>query len=112
MAPKTSDAVSCDEAPYFKWNRTSFDALLQMYHIRPEWHPIMPSEKDIAFPLKNGKITLFAEFFKFCNFRLPITSFCKSLLDEYAMHISQMHPLGLAKLRYFEYACLSLGFLP
>ncbi|MFS7888882.1 hypothetical protein Hanom_Chr00s000002g01600281 [Helianthus anomalus] len=34
------------------------------------------------------------------------------MLDEYAVHLSQMHPLGLAKLRHFEYACLSLGFLP
>ncbi|MFS8003329.1 hypothetical protein Hanom_Chr13g01212731 [Helianthus anomalus] len=33
------------------------------------------------------------------------------MLDEYAVHISQMHPLGLAKLRHFEYACLSAGFL-
>ncbi|MFS7913164.1 hypothetical protein Hanom_Chr02g00138621 [Helianthus anomalus] len=46
-----------------------------------------------------------------CNFRLPITNFCKSMFDEYAVHISQMHPLSLAKLRHFEYACLSLGFL-
>ncbi|MFS7965029.1 hypothetical protein Hanom_Chr08g00757301 [Helianthus anomalus] len=72
----------------------------------------MPSERDTAFPLKNGKITLFAEFFKFCNFRLPITTFCKSMLDKYVVHISQMYPLGLAKLRHFEYACLGLGFLP
>ncbi|KAF5804463.1 hypothetical protein HanRHA438_Chr05g0206751 [Helianthus annuus] len=72
----------------------------------------MPSEREIAFPLKDDKITLFAEFFRFCNFLLPITIFCKSMLDEYAVYISQMHPLGLAKLRHFEYACLSLGFLP
>ncbi|MFS7944995.1 hypothetical protein Hanom_Chr06g00518731 [Helianthus anomalus] len=58
----------------------------------------MPSERDTAFPLRDGQITLFVEFFKFCNFRLPITKFCKSMLDEYAVHISQMHPLGLAKL--------------
>ncbi|MFS7987394.1 hypothetical protein Hanom_Chr11g01022161 [Helianthus anomalus] len=107
MAPKTSDTASRDEALYFKWNRTSFDALLQTYHIRSEWHPVMHSEKETAFLLKDGKITLFVEFFKFCNFQLLITIFCKSLLDEYTVH-----PLGLAKLRHFEYTCLSLGFLP
>ncbi|MFS7936073.1 hypothetical protein Hanom_Chr05g00411121 [Helianthus anomalus] len=69
-------------------------------------------ENDTAFPLKDDQVTLFAYFFKFYNFRLPITKFCKSMLDEYAVHISQMHPLGLAKLRHFEYFCLSLGFLP
>ncbi|MFS7959035.1 hypothetical protein Hanom_Chr08g00685921 [Helianthus anomalus] len=34
------------------------------------------------------------------------------MLNEYVVHISQMHPLGLAKFCHFEYACLSLGFLP
>ncbi|MFS7990661.1 hypothetical protein Hanom_Chr11g01061531 [Helianthus anomalus] len=43
---------------------------------------------------------------------LRLRVFYKSMLDEYTVHISQMHPLGLAKLRHFEYACLSLGFLP
>ncbi|MFS7990384.1 hypothetical protein Hanom_Chr11g01058261 [Helianthus anomalus] len=85
---------------------------MKNYGIRPEWHPVMPSEKDVVFLLRNGQITLFADFFKFCNFRLPITQFCKEMLDEYIVHISQMHPLGLAKLRHFEYASLSLGFLP
>ncbi|MFS8008469.1 hypothetical protein Hanom_Chr14g01273131 [Helianthus anomalus] len=63
-------------------------------------------------PLRDGQITLFADFLKFCNFWLPITKFCKSMLDEYVVHISQTHPLCLAKLHHFEYACLSLGFLP
>ncbi|MFS7898754.1 hypothetical protein Hanom_Chr05g00429801 [Helianthus anomalus] len=38
--------------------------------------------------------------------------FYKSMLDEYVVHISQMHPLGVVKLRHFKYACLSLGCLP
>ncbi|MFS7984606.1 hypothetical protein Hanom_Chr11g00988431 [Helianthus anomalus] len=69
-------------------------------------------EEGYCLPLKDGKITLFEDFFKLCKFRLPITKFCKSILDEYAVHISQMHPLGLAKDRHFEYFCLCLGFLP
>ncbi|MFS7905310.1 hypothetical protein Hanom_Chr01g00046171 [Helianthus anomalus] len=95
MTPKTS---SRDETIYFKWNKTSFELLLQTYCIKPERHLVMSSERDIAFPMKDDKIILFADFFKFFNFRLPITAFCKSMLDEY--------------LRHFEYACLSLGFLP
>ncbi|MFS7959034.1 hypothetical protein Hanom_Chr08g00685911 [Helianthus anomalus] len=75
QAPKTAESMFHDEALYFKWNKTSFDMLLQMYCIRSEWHPVMPSERDTAFPLKNGKITMFAEFFKFYNFRLLTTTF-------------------------------------
>ncbi|MFS8007770.1 hypothetical protein Hanom_Chr14g01264951 [Helianthus anomalus] len=51
-------------------------------------------------------------FFKFCNFRLPITKFCKSVLDEYPIHISQLHPLGLVKLLHFEFSCIALGHIP
>ncbi|MFS7973646.1 hypothetical protein Hanom_Chr09g00859101 [Helianthus anomalus] len=72
---------------------TSFNNLLQEYNIKPEWHPVLPSEKDTTFPLKGGKITLFSDFFKYCNFRLPITKFCKAVLDEYQIHVSQVHPI-------------------
>ncbi|MFS7898753.1 hypothetical protein Hanom_Chr05g00429791 [Helianthus anomalus] len=62
MTPKTSESMSHDEALYFKWNKTSFELLLQTFCIRPEWHPVMPSERDTAFPLMDNKITLFAFF--------------------------------------------------
>ncbi|KAF5760856.1 hypothetical protein HanXRQr2_Chr16g0758301 [Helianthus annuus] len=73
---------------------------------------MLPSEKDTAFPLKQGNQPVLVIFFKFCNFRLPITKFCKAVFDEYQIHISQVHPLGLAKLRHFEFACLGLGHIP
>ncbi|MFS7921711.1 hypothetical protein Hanom_Chr03g00240121 [Helianthus anomalus] len=90
----------------------SFNNLVQEYDIKPEWHPVLPSKKYTTFPLRQGKITLFSDFFKFCNSRLPITKFCKSVLDEYQIHISQMHPLGLVKLYHFEFACIALGHIP
>ncbi|MFS7967004.1 hypothetical protein Hanom_Chr09g00780631 [Helianthus anomalus] len=40
-----------------------------------------------------------------------MTKFCKEVFDEYAMHISQMLPLGLVNLCHFKYASLSLGYL-
>ncbi|KAJ0443712.1 hypothetical protein HanOQP8_Chr16g0624321 [Helianthus annuus] len=73
---------------------------------------MLPSEKDTAFPLKQGNQPVSVIFFKFCNFRLPITKFCKVILDEYQIHISQVHPLGLAKLLHFEFAYLGLGHIP
>ncbi|MFS7903721.1 hypothetical protein Hanom_Chr01g00027351 [Helianthus anomalus] len=54
---------------------------------------------------------MFSDFFKFCNFRLPITKFCKSVLDHYLIHISQLHPSGLVKLQQFEFACIALGHI-
>ncbi|MFS7939514.1 hypothetical protein Hanom_Chr05g00452671 [Helianthus anomalus] len=70
--------------------QVSADAL----YCKEEWNPVLPSKTDTAFPLKKGKITQFSDFFNFCNFRLPITKFCKLVLDHYPIHISQLHPLG------------------
>ncbi|MFS7963732.1 hypothetical protein Hanom_Chr08g00741821 [Helianthus anomalus] len=114
MSPKiseSSNAESSSDVLYCNWGTISFTNLLQEYDINPEWHPVFPSEKDTVLPLKQGKITLFSEFFKFCNFRHPITKFCKFVLDEYQIHISLGHPLGLAKLHHFEFACLGLGHI-
>ncbi|KAJ0650972.1 hypothetical protein HanOQP8_Chr15g0556051 [Helianthus annuus] len=116
MALKTNESSSTATAPtdilFCKWGVTSFNNLVHDYGIRAEWNPVLPSKTDTAFPLKGGKITLFSDFFKFCNFRLPITKFLKSVLDFYRIHISQIHPLGLVKLRQFEYACIALGHIP
>ncbi|MFS7904557.1 hypothetical protein Hanom_Chr01g00037501 [Helianthus anomalus] len=106
VRPRQVDALYC------KWGTISFNNLVQEYDIKLEWNPVLPSKRDAAFPLKQGKITLFSDFFKFCNFRLPITKFCKSVFDEYQIHISQMHPLGLVKLRHFEFACIARGHIP
>ncbi|KAJ0511137.1 hypothetical protein HanIR_Chr11g0548621 [Helianthus annuus] len=116
MASKTNESSSTTATPtdilFCKWGVTSFTNLVHDYGIRAEWNPVLPSKTDTAFPLKVGKITLFSDFFKFCNFRLPITKFLKSVLDFYRIHISQIHPLGLVKLRQFEYACVALGHIP
>ncbi|MFS7997093.1 hypothetical protein Hanom_Chr12g01137681 [Helianthus anomalus] len=115
MASKTgesSSAQASSDALYCKWGTISFNNLVQEYDIKLEWNPVLPSKQDTTFPLKHGKITLFMYFFKFCNFRLPITKFCKSVLDEYPIHISQLHPLGLVKLCQFEFACIALGHIP
>ncbi|MFS7937647.1 hypothetical protein Hanom_Chr05g00430061 [Helianthus anomalus] len=72
MTPKTSESLSHDEALYIKWNKTSFELLLQTFCIRPEWHPVMPSERDTAFPLMDDKITLFAFFSSSLIFGFPL----------------------------------------
>ncbi|MFS8021904.1 hypothetical protein Hanom_Chr16g01432971 [Helianthus anomalus] len=101
MDSKTGESSSSAQA--------SADALYCKWGI---WNPVLPSKTDTTFPLKKGKITLFSDFFKFCNFRLAITKFCKLVLDHYPIHISQLHPFGLVKLRQFEFAYIALGHIP
>ncbi|MFS7916033.1 hypothetical protein Hanom_Chr02g00172351 [Helianthus anomalus] len=115
MASKTGESSSdqtSSDVHYCKWGIISFNNLLQVYDIKPKWNPVLSSNKDTTFPLKRGKITFFIDFFKFCNFQLPITKLCKSVLDEYQIQISQVHPLGLVKLRHFKFASLALGYIP
>ncbi|KAJ0836963.1 hypothetical protein HanRHA438_Chr16g0772891 [Helianthus annuus] len=110
---ESSSTVSASiDALFCKWGVTSYNNLVHDYGIRAEWNLVLPSKTDTAFQLKEGKITLFSDFFKFCNFRLPVTRFFKLVLDYYRIHISQLHPLGLVKLRQFEFACVALGHIP
>ncbi|KAF5786019.1 hypothetical protein HanXRQr2_Chr10g0435651 [Helianthus annuus] len=116
MASKSGESSSSvsgsSNALFCKCGVVSYNNLVQDYGIRTEWNPVLPSRTDTAFPLKEGKITLFSDFFNFCNFRLPVTKFCKLVLDHYRIHISQLHPLGLVELRQFEFACVALGHIP
>ncbi|MFS7948268.1 hypothetical protein Hanom_Chr06g00557961 [Helianthus anomalus] len=42
------------------------------------------------------------------NFRLPITKFFLDILDCYQIHISQMHLIGMVRVRHFVFVCRSM----
>ncbi|MFS8010013.1 hypothetical protein Hanom_Chr14g01291981 [Helianthus anomalus] len=84
-----SSASASSDALFCKWGVVSYNNLVQDYGIRAEWKPVLP----------------------FCNFRLPITKFCKLVVDHYRVHISQLHPLGLVKLLQFEFAYTDVSCL-
>ncbi|MFS7963430.1 hypothetical protein Hanom_Chr08g00737971 [Helianthus anomalus] len=48
-------------------------------------------------------VTLFADFFILCNLRLPVTVFVADFPEYYKIRISQMSPLGMVRVRHFEY---------
>ncbi|MFS8006630.1 hypothetical protein Hanom_Chr14g01251461 [Helianthus anomalus] len=50
-----------------------------------------------------GYITLFWDFFSVGNFRLPVTKFFLEILAYYKFHISKMHPIGMGRVRHFEF---------
>lgn len=59
-----------------------------------------------------GKIALYGEFFTTGNFCLPITKFVSRFLTLTWIHISQMHPFWLMRLRHFEFCCQALREAP
>ncbi|KAM0041130.1 hypothetical protein Hdeb2414_s0011g00362671 [Helianthus debilis subsp. tardiflorus] len=48
---------------------------------------------------------LYANFFEEGNFRLPVVA----ILQHYAFHISQLSPMGMLRIRQFEFICRSQG---
>ncbi|MFS7901001.1 hypothetical protein Hanom_Chr00s159897g01824891 [Helianthus anomalus] len=64
---------------------------------------IYPQEGDTAADAPAGMATMFSEFFRTCNLRLPLTVFRVDLLEYYKIHISQLCPLGMVCARLFEY---------
>ncbi|KAJ0693394.1 hypothetical protein HanPI659440_Chr15g0596641 [Helianthus annuus] len=53
-------------------------------------------------------MTLFWDFFSAGNFRLSATKFFLEILEYYKFHISQMHPIGMVRVRHFEFVCWTM----
>ncbi|MFS7948941.1 hypothetical protein Hanom_Chr06g00565741 [Helianthus anomalus] len=70
IGESSSSAQTSSGALYAKRGLVSFNNLMQDYGIRVEWNPVLPSKTGTAFPLKEGKITLFSDFFQVLQ--LPI----------------------------------------
>ncbi|MFS7978020.1 hypothetical protein Hanom_Chr10g00910771 [Helianthus anomalus] len=72
-----------------------------------------PVEWDARYPLQDqtiadsppGYISLFPDFFLDGIFRLPTTTFMVSILHFYGFHISQLSPIGMVRIRHFEFIC-------
>ncbi|KAJ0770443.1 hypothetical protein HanPI659440_Chr07g0257481 [Helianthus annuus] len=61
--------------------------------------------KSTALDAPPGYVTLYADFFREGNFRLPMTKFTGEVLTNYGLHISQINALGLPRLTHFEFIC-------
>ncbi|KAL8249632.1 hypothetical protein R6Q59_006500 [Mikania micrantha] len=58
------------------WMPSDYEEFLREFRILPEWHPELPSLGQTALNAPPGKICLYADFFRFSHFRLPISKFC------------------------------------
>ncbi|KAJ0680737.1 hypothetical protein HanPI659440_Chr16g0627711 [Helianthus annuus] len=62
--------------------------------------------------LRPGILLYFGIFFSAGNFRLPATKFFLDIFSYYKFHISQMHPIGMVRVRHFEFACCTMHIEP
>nr|GEU76043.1 transposase (putative), gypsy type [Tanacetum cinerariifolium] len=83
-----------------------------MFHIPDEVHPQLPSPNQTIHEMPTDKIGAYTRFFKYANFRLPISTFLVNVLKHYRLHISQLAVIGAAKVSHFEILCRVYGFEP
>ncbi|KAF5805607.1 hypothetical protein HanXRQr2_Chr05g0211341 [Helianthus annuus] len=98
--------------PPLKWSKETFDGLVRSFKFLDSWDARYPDEGQKAADAPAGYITLFWDFFLAGNFRLPATKFVLDIISYYKFHISQMHPIGMVKVRHFEFVCRSMHIEP
>ncbi|KAJ0448514.1 hypothetical protein HanPSC8_Chr17g0784341 [Helianthus annuus] len=96
------------ELPSLKWPRASFDGLIRNLKFSENWGSLYPEEGQTAADAPAGYVTLFWDFFSAGNFRLPVTKFFLEILEHYKFHVSQMHPIGMVRVRHFEFVCRTM----
>ncbi|KAF5761681.1 hypothetical protein HanXRQr2_Chr16g0767861 [Helianthus annuus] len=86
-----------------KWSKGGFKTLMTTVQMADEWDATYPQEGDTGANAPAGYITLWADFFNDGNLRLPVTVFVAEVLEYYHLHISQLSPFGMFRIRNFEY---------
>ncbi|KAJ0909640.1 hypothetical protein HanRHA438_Chr07g0323861 [Helianthus annuus] len=100
------------ELPPLKWPRATFDGLIQNLRFPESWGALYPEEGQTAADASAGYVTLFWNFFLEGNFRLLVTKFFLEILVYYKLHISQLHPIGMVRVRHFEFVCQTMHIEP
>ncbi|KAJ0482093.1 hypothetical protein HanIR_Chr13g0650041 [Helianthus annuus] len=98
--------------PPLKWSKTAFDGLIRNLKFSESWGALYPEEGQTAADAPAGYITLFWDFFCEGNFRLPVTKFFLEILEFYNLYISQVHPIGMVRVRHFEFVCRKMHVEP
>ncbi|GJU45044.1 hypothetical protein Tco_1202310 [Tanacetum coccineum] len=82
------------------------------YGISEGLHPELPGRGDRIVDFPGGKVGVYTKFFKFSNFRIPISQFLFDILGHYQIHLSQLSVIGAAKVSHFEIQCRVLNIIP
>ncbi|KAJ0506929.1 hypothetical protein HanHA89_Chr12g0487591 [Helianthus annuus] len=109
VAEEEEEGAAGGGLPALKWTRKSFDRLMLDVQMPREYGAQYPSEGDTGADAPAGYVTMWADFFVDCNLRLPLTVFVVDILEWYKVHISQLSPFGMFRIRNFEYTFRAHG---
>nr|GEZ98508.1 hypothetical protein [Tanacetum cinerariifolium] len=82
------------------------------YGISEALHPELPGPGERIMDFPKGKVGVYTKFFKFANFRLPLSQFLFDILVHYQIYLSQLSVIGAAKVSHFEINCRVLNIVP
>ncbi|GJZ78820.1 hypothetical protein Tco_0643657 [Tanacetum coccineum] len=72
------------------------------YSISEGLHPELPGRGGRIVDFPEGKVGVYTKFFKFANFRIPISQFLFDILGHYQIHLSQLSVIGAAKIFWVD----------
>ncbi|MFS7997121.1 hypothetical protein Hanom_Chr12g01138021 [Helianthus anomalus] len=98
--------------PSIKWSKEIFNDLVKSFKFPASWGAIYPQEGQTVAQAPVGYITLFWDFFAEGNFRLPAMKFVLEVMSYYKFHISQLNPMGMFRIRFFEFLCQPMHIEP
>ncbi|GJX02744.1 V-type proton ATPase subunit B2 [Tanacetum coccineum] len=93
-------------------NETHVRYLVKLYGIPEELHPRVAPAGMTMDVLPPGAIGLYAHHFQQGGLRVPFSSFFLKVVEHFCVHISQLVPLGVNRVTFFEIYCRSLGVTP
>ncbi|MFS7968316.1 hypothetical protein Hanom_Chr09g00796001 [Helianthus anomalus] len=106
-----NDVVMVEEddgpLPPLKWDQGLLEQVVRGQQFSPEWDARYPTQGQTAADAPPDFITLYADFFGEGKFRLPATHYLGEILHHYSFHISQLSPMGMVRIRHFEFVCRS-----
>ncbi|MFS7921991.1 hypothetical protein Hanom_Chr03g00243401 [Helianthus anomalus] len=94
------------------WKEEELNNLIQNFAFPSDWGVQFPIATSTALDAPPGYITLYADFFRDGNFRLPMSKFVGEVLTGYGIHISQINALGLHRITHFEFICRAQRIVP
>ncbi|GKD37506.1 hypothetical protein Tco_1257713 [Tanacetum coccineum] len=75
-------------------------------------HPELPGPEDNIVDFPEGKIGVYTKFFKFANYRIPVSQFLFNILGHFQIYLSQLSVIGGAKVSHFKINCHVLNIRP
>ncbi|GJZ98425.1 hypothetical protein Tco_0670878 [Tanacetum coccineum] len=91
---------------------TNLKWLTKCYGIPVDLHPRVVSEGMTMNALPNDAIGLYAHHFQQGGLRVPFSSFFLKVVEHFCVHISQLIPLGINRVTFFELYCRALDIIP